>query len=106
MKYSILTKYGQRYLTDVDGYVLGFSNGLSKDDDSESRKTWQIVGLHEIKAFGHLGDLLSLEKASELSSFTFKNGKPRYTIRDIDHGTTRIHGNTAVHGVVSVKVVY
>ena len=32
----------------------------------------------------------------------FKNGAPRYTMIDIDHGTRRMHGNTRHHGIVRV----
>jgi hypothetical protein len=32
----------------------------------------------------------------------FKNGKPRYTVRDLDHGTTREWGNARFHGVKAI----
>lgn len=33
---------------------------------------------------------------------TYKNGNPRYTVADLDHGTRRVWGNTKWHGVAAI----
>jgi hypothetical protein len=95
--YRIKTRYGDYYKLDKDGYVLEYSNGLREDEKSDSRKTWQIIGAvfnvgwHEYK--------ISLDEVIQRGDFRLKNGKPRYTLADIDNGTYRIHGNKNYHGV-------
>lgn len=32
----------------------------------------------------------------------YKNGHPRYTVIDLDHGTVRIWGNTVYHGIQKI----
>ena len=32
----------------------------------------------------------------------YKNGHPRYTVVDLDHGTTRIWSNTVHHGIKAI----
>lgn len=104
--YHITTRYGDHYKLDADGYVLEYSNGLKKEEGSEGRKTWQIVGAWKNKGFGHTTTITLDELVQEyLENNTFlKNGKPRYGLVDIDHGTMRHHGNKDVHGVGSIMV--
>ena len=98
--YIINTPYGDKYELSKAGYVLRYSNGLDKTRSSLAElKTWQILGLRELLPFGNLGHLIPLSDAVKLENFAFKNGKPKYTIQDLDHGTVRIVGNTKWHGV-------
>jgi hypothetical protein len=104
--YRIRTKYGSWYETDNRGYVIKCDNGLDKSQAKlHDLMTWQITGIREIRAFGNLGHLIRLDEASHLDNFKFKNGNPRYTIEDIDHGTKRIHGNWKCHGCISVEKI-
>jgi len=105
IKYKISTPYGDLYQLDEDGYVIKHSNGLDKTKaGKEEIKTWRITGIRELKSFNHLGMLISLSESIKIDNFLFKNGKPKYVIEDIDHGTTRIVGNSQFHGVKSVYV--
>ncbi len=100
--YRITTPYGGWYETDARGYVVRCDNGLDKREASlHDLMSWQITGIREIKPFNHLGDIIRLDEACTLQ-LKRKNGKPRYTLEDVDHGTTRIHGNWNVHGVASI----
>jgi hypothetical protein len=92
------------YVTNSIGQVLQYSgNGLNKHGQSfEQLNTWVIKGLREIKPFNHLGDLIPLSRLHEIKKFTFKNGRPKYIICDIDHGTYREHGNIKYHGCCGI----
>lgn len=104
--YTIRTAYGDYFQLSKEGYVLQYNNGLDKRNASiKELKTWQVTGIRQILPFNRLGRLISLAEAVNISSFVFKNRKPRYTIEDIDHGTTRIHGNWRFHGVREVYLV-
>lgn len=104
--YYITTRYDNHYKLDSQGYVLEFSNGLRKKEDSEDRKTWQIIGAWENIGFGHTRRISLDELVEEYlrDNTLLKSGKPRYGLVDIDHGTTRYHGNKDVHGVDSIMV--
>lgn len=98
--YTIKTPSGNCYELSKDGYVLKYSNGLDKTNSPIAEaKTWQVLGIVELKAFGNIGPIIPLEQASQLKYFLFKNGNPKYTLVDVDHGTERIVGNTKYHGV-------
>jgi len=77
MWYVIRTAYGSRYLCDKDGYVLEFSNGLRKNPESESRKTWQIIGAWYNVGFGHIHSI-NLQRLAVVDPdyLTMSNGKP------------------------------
>ena len=96
--YRVGTDYGNKYLLDKDGYVLEYSNGLKKDADSESRKTWQITGAWYFTGFGNTRTI-SLEELIKRNNLRLRNGKARYGLTDIDHGTRRMHGNKECHGI-------
>jgi len=105
VKYIIVSLYGDKYETDLKGRVVKYSNGLNKENASEDElNTWIIRGVHEIKSFGQLGKLIPLSEAVQIKNFKFKNGKPKYTIEDIDHGSVRIHGNWDVHGIDYIEL--
>ena len=106
IEYRLRTKYGGWYETDSRGYVVRCDNGLDKSEASlHDLMSWQIMGIVEVRPFGNVGPLIRLDDALKIQTFRFKNGKPRFTIVDIDHGTQRVHGNTPVHGIVSVEKV-
>ena len=102
-KYKIITKYGAVYETDRDGYVLTYTNGLDKrNSSSEELKTWRVLGLSKILPFNNLGPTICLEDACKIKDFRFKNGKPMYTLHDLDRGTHRVAGNWNTHGITKV----
>jgi hypothetical protein len=101
--YKIRTAHSDIYKTDTDGYVLEYTNGLKKNRNSKSRKTWQIVGAWYSIGFGHIKDIslgVLLENGDNL---TLNNGKPRFGLIDIDHGTRRWCGNKEYHGVINIS---
>lgn len=101
--YIITTAYGMVYKTDIDGYVLKYSNGLKKDRNDENRKTWQITGAWRNIGFGHIR-CCSLVQLANRCDLHLKSGLPRYGLTDIDHGTMRLQGNKEYHGVSSITV--
>lgn len=102
-KYIIATPYGNRYEVTSEGYVIKYSNGLDKSKASvEELKSWQVLGVHEIKPFNQLGKLIPLSEAVNIKDWKFKNGKPRYTGADRDHGTYRVWGNWNYHGIETI----
>lgn len=110
IKYEIRTKYGDWYKLDERGYVLTYSNGLDKRNAStQELKTWQMLGAYEVRPFGRVGTrLIPLHELCNFKSdadYLFKNGTPKYTLCDIDHGTQRIHGNTQAHGVYVAREI-
>jgi len=103
IEYIISTPYGNYYELSKEGYVLKYSNGLNKENANINElKTWQVLGIVELKAFGNIGNIIPLSEAIKIESFSFKNGNPKYTIVDLDHNTMRIAGNTKYHGVRKV----
>lgn len=55
---------------------------------------WKALALVRNCNFGTVETIPFAAWPSRLSSlqWTFKNGKPRYTLRDLDHGTVRVWG--------------
>jgi len=106
-KYIITTPYGGRYELDSEGHVLTYSNGLDRRESTiEELSTWKVLGICKIGPFGHIGPTIPLNRAiKEVKEWTFKNGYPRYTACDLDHGTRRIWGNWNYHGVRSLREV-
>jgi hypothetical protein len=103
IKYAISTPYGNYYELSKEGYVIKYSNGLNKENaDIQDLKSWQVLGIVELLPFGNIGNIIPLNEAVKLNTFSFKNGKPKYTIVDLDHNTRRIIGNTNWHGVKEV----
>ena len=97
-KYEIVTPYGTTYQIDEDGCFL--QSGEHKWEHPHD--SWKCTGCAELRPFGHLRfiTLASFLKMIEAGhDWKFKNGKPRYTLTDLDHGTNRVHRNTEYHGI-------
>lgn len=101
--YIIRTAYGNVYKTDADGYVLEYSNGLKENKNSESRKTWQLIGAWYNIGFGHIRDISLVILLENNDNLKLNNGHPRFGLIDIDHGTRRWCGNKEYHGIVSIS---
>jgi hypothetical protein len=98
MKYlRIVTPYGDSYLVNEQGLI---TQGYHKLDYPFSGE-WILSGIANVKSPNrrsfHLDDLWSMDLNKV--QWRYKNGNPRYTVIDIDHGTTRVWGNTRVHGI-------
>lgn len=96
MRIVINTPYGKRYFVNRKGDI--FYDGLNPSGG------WKFLGLSHVKRreiipFPAVWD--KLEKGEKINTL-WKNGKPQYTVRDLDHGTTREWGNTKYHGIKSI----
>jgi len=95
-KYHVMTAYGRHYAFDERGRFLRCNVRIRPSP------AWKCAGCAEVRPFGRLR-FIRLDEFMEMISrghkFTYKNGKPRYTLTDIDHGTFRVHGNISCHGI-------
>lgn len=74
-----------------NGYYQLLENGtIIKPDGYVSSKEWQWIGMVEKKPFGRYSSIIKREDCFKISNFKYKNGKLKYMIVDIDHGTKRI----------------
>lgn len=66
---------------------------------------WKLQGIEHVKQSW----FIPLSQLNELSvsrlNLLFKNGNPQFTVRDLDHGTTRVWGNTKYHGIKRIEFV-
>jgi hypothetical protein len=90
MKYYHVNKKNQLIRTDMP---MGF-------DDA-----WKFVGLVKLGPFSQYGQLIRPDKVLEIKDWLFKNGKSRYRLVDLDHGTIRIWfgPQQAVHSIYETK---
>lgn len=105
---KIITPHG-RYLTGQDylvnnkgqlckacnvGTAYGFSDG------------WKFLGIQHVKRRDFI-PFWALKKWSaedfETFQWCYKNGNPQWTVRDLDHGTTREWGNNKYHGIAYMR---
>lgn len=102
--YKIYTPYGNWYRVNQQGMVYECSNGLKKDPTIGNGHQWDILGGTSTHPFASV-HVVPLAELAEMSSkeLLYKNGNPKYTVVDIDHGTTRVHWNTKVHGIKRIE---
>jgi len=76
-------------------YDLYADGRIGKDDGYMSDgKSWEFVGLVEVKPFGMLGPVIPRKECFALKNdLYFQNGKYKYRVVDKDHGTTRVWGS-------------
>jgi hypothetical protein len=99
-KLQITTKYGNRYLVDEQANII-----RTDIPGFQASGQWKLLGIEHVKKglfvrAENLADWLKIERP-----LLYKNGDPQYTVRDLDHGTTRTWGNTKYHGIASIQVV-
>jgi hypothetical protein len=89
---------GRAYLIHANGYIQ------RADMPHTPGPGWQLLGLQHVKRaeFVPVAELLAGKIPAPL---LYDNGRPQWTGRDLDHGTTREWGNTHSHGVSSVRVL-
>lgn len=77
----------------MSGKVFTINNTGQIKVDSAFSKAWTIKGITHVKKnwFIPFNELTS--KTIGNIPLLYKNGRPQFTIVDIDHGTTRVHGN-------------
>jgi hypothetical protein len=66
---------------------------------------WKMKGIEHVKR----RDFIPFERLKEMNlesfQWTWKNGNPQWTVRDLDHGTTRTWGNTKYHGIKFISTI-
>jgi hypothetical protein len=92
MTYRITTRNRNSYRIHDDGAIERI-DGQWKPDASR----WRLIGILPINAY-HPERMIPLRDIDTITDWTYKNGKPRFTGIDVDHGTTRAWGD----GIVSV----
>lgn len=103
--YRITTPYGHVYDVAEDGRILVYRRDGGPYVPSAD---WTITGVVACNGFaGNFGRSYGLAKIAELADLPpadllYKNGSPRWTLSDLDHGTRRIHGNTKYHGIKTI----
>lgn len=103
-KYQVVTPYGTRYVIDEDGCFLEYNNNTWM----HPHNSWKCTGVAEILPFNKLryySLAQFIDMINNKKDFTFKNGNPRFTLTDNDHGSFRVHGNTKVHGIAYAEEV-
>jgi len=99
----IYTPNGDHFVVDQKGNFIQYNEHRFEPDG-----TWRMVCLEELRPFGNIRhitfslawEMIELRKIN----FRFKNGNPRYSVGDLDHGTRRIWGNTKYHGVMTASI--
>lgn len=90
-----------------DRYIIHDNGDIERTDIPGFKPSgqWKMLGLVGIgrKRYVPL-ERITREWLAE-NALRFKNGKPRWTVRDLDHGTMREWGNTDHHGVASIRVI-
>lgn len=64
-----------------------------------------MLGIDHVKRRSFVPLAQLMEHGAEGLTMRYKNGNPQWTVRDRDHGTTRVWGNTVYHGIVDIRVI-
>ena len=76
-----------------NGWYKLFKDGRIQKPDGymSDGKSWEFKGMVRKLPFGNIGPLIPREKCFNLpEDIRFKNGKYKYLVVDIDHGSRRI----------------
>ena len=96
---QISTPYGDHYdVTDAGEIVRLDIPGFKPSGQ------WLFLGLQHVKRNEFIPFHAITADSLKNLTLLYKNGKPQYTVRDKDHGTTRIWGNPKYHGVKYINV--
>ena len=87
------TAYGNHYKVDANACIIRCDIKMAPSGN------WTFEGLAHVKFNEFIPFKLLTKTLVRNLNTCWKNGKPRYTVIDIDHGTRRIWGNTKYHGV-------
>lgn len=97
------TKYGDTYYIHTDG-AIERADGACKPSGQ-----WLFTALVDANTGRTVATLAGLENwyrtntNPDRDAMLYKNGNPRYTVRDLDHGTARVWGNTKWHGIADLR---
>lgn len=93
--FKIYTPYGDCYLVNDKGEITKNGNDFSG--------CWKIQGLSHVKMNWYIPFGNVTQELVKNLPLLYKNGNPQFTVRDLDHGTTREWGNTKYHGIKSIS---
>jgi hypothetical protein len=83
-------------------YIIDNDLNIYKSGGKPSRG-WKFAGLSHVKENRFVSAENVTPEFVAKNQMLYKNGNPCWTIRDIDHGTTREWGNTTKHGVKYIR---
>lgn len=93
----ISTPYRDYYTINSEGFIS--KEGVNPSGD------WKLLGLMPVRCW-QLYNMIPLRSITpewiKTHDICYVNGNPRYTVVDVDHGTTRLWGNTKAHGIRSI----
>lgn len=88
---------GDRYLIHAEGMIQRM------DMPFTPTKQWRLIGITLVTG----GPMIAYKNITPewlaKAELLYKNGKPRYTVVDFDHGSQRVWGNTEHHGIKSLR---
>lgn len=97
-----------------DYYIVDLKTGNITQDNTFAPKLrfsggWKFVGFVSVRSASptvviSLKDIQDNPAILKTTEWQYKNGNPRYTVRDLDYGTTRVWGNTKHHGAHSAYI--
>jgi len=85
--YQIKTESNKYYNIDNDNNIIR----LDMKDFQPSNK-WKLIGFVKILPFNNLSTIINIDRLLDCD-IKFKNGKGKYLLIDLDHGTTRQWGD-------------
>jgi hypothetical protein len=102
--FEIITPYGQHLTSET--YLVNFKGQLCRRANTKTAygfdNGWKFLGIEHVKR----NEFIPFERiknwtTEQFKSFEwcYKNGNPQWTVRDLDHGSTRTWGNTKHHGI-------
>src|SRR3954470_10686195 len=96
----IATKYGEYYDITESGNIIRLDQPGFKPSGQ-----WKLRGIVEARygrMIARFQGMAIFDWLDEKPELLFKNGNPRYTIADFDHGTNRTWGNIKSHGIAGI----
>lgn len=98
--FEIITPYNDVYAVNYLGQITKKSNIGTNYGFSDG---WKIKGIEHVKKSWFIPfNKMTKDFIKELP-LRYKNGHPQFTVRDLDHGTTRTWGNTVYHGISQIR---
>lgn len=96
VKFTITTPYGNRLPVTTQGFI-GSQNGNNFSGD------WLLKGIRNVRSSEFIPFSQITPDRIKSLQLLYKNGNPRYTGVDIDHGSQREWQNTKYHGIQSIS---
>lgn len=107
----IRTPYGDSYVVNAKGFI-------ARENTRQFSGQWKLVGIGRTNRVHitptkpgckivpippvYLSFAEITPEALKGLQLSYKNGNPRYTVHDLDHGTRRVWGNTKYHGIAAI----